>query len=160
VPDAAERIGADHVAVLEEAVRAAELRGGRPGSRLAQAALREVGPAAEPVRAALLLRLRGYLKYHLGRSDFAGDWKKRSAWCRGTAEPARGPGARSAGPITPMKVQRGWDSPEFLAAAEEAVTARGRPVTPPPKPRRLSPWPARAAGENLEADPAMLARPG
>ena len=56
VPDAAQRIGADHVAVLEEAVRAAELAGENDrGITLAQAALREIDAAAEPVRAALLL---------------------------------------------------------------------------------------------------------
>jgi predicted ATPase len=53
VPDAAERIGAGHVAVLEEAVRAAGLAGEDDrGITLAQAALREVDPAAEPARAA------------------------------------------------------------------------------------------------------------
>src|SRR5207248_2813720 len=74
VPDAAERIGAGHVAVLEEAVRAAELAGEDDrGIMLAQAALREIDAAAEPVRAALLLRTRGRLKYHIGRDDYAAD---------------------------------------------------------------------------------------
>ena len=74
VPDAAERIGADHVAVLEEAVRTAELSGEHDrGIMLAQAALREIDTAAEPVRAALMLRTLGYLKYHVGRTDYAGD---------------------------------------------------------------------------------------
>jgi predicted ATPase len=62
VPDAAERIGGDHPAVLEEAVRAAELTGEDDrGVVLAGAALREIDTAAEPVRAALLLRVRGRL---------------------------------------------------------------------------------------------------
>jgi hypothetical protein len=53
VPDAAARIGADHPAVLEEAVRAAELTGEDDrGVVLAGAALREIDTAAEPVRAA------------------------------------------------------------------------------------------------------------
>jgi hypothetical protein len=70
VPDAAERIGAGHVAVLEEAIRPAELAGEDDrGLSLTQAALREVDAATEPVRAALLLRNRGYLKHHLGRTE-------------------------------------------------------------------------------------------
>jgi hypothetical protein len=73
-PDAAERIGTDHGAVLEEAVRVAELAGENDrGLMLATAALREIDVAAEPVRAALLLQTRGHLKYHLGRADYAGD---------------------------------------------------------------------------------------
>jgi hypothetical protein len=60
VPDAADRIGADHVAVLESAVRTAELAGeDNRGIMLAQAALREIDRAAEPVRAALMLRTLG-----------------------------------------------------------------------------------------------------
>ena len=52
VPDAAQRIGADQVAVLEAAVRAATLAGELDrGITLAQAALRVID-AAEPVRAA------------------------------------------------------------------------------------------------------------
>ena len=67
VPDAAQRLGADHVAVLEAAARVAELAGEDDrGLMLATAALREIDAAAEPVRAALLLRMRGHLKYHLG----------------------------------------------------------------------------------------------
>ena len=74
VPDAAQRVGADHVAVLEAAVQTAELTGDDDrGVLFAQAALREIDIAAEPVRAALLLEIRGRLKYHLGRTDFAGD---------------------------------------------------------------------------------------
>jgi ATP/maltotriose-dependent transcriptional regulator MalT len=124
VPDAAERIGADHVAVLEEAVRAAELAGEDDrGITLAQAALREVDPAVEPVRAALLLRLRGYLKYHIGRPDFARDLEEAVRLV--PAEPPSPARARVLEALAhyTLKVQRGWDSPEFRDAAEEAVTA-------------------------------------
>ena len=43
---------------------------------LAGAALREIDTAAEPVRAALLLRVRGRLKYHLGRDNYAADLRE------------------------------------------------------------------------------------
>jgi ATP/maltotriose-dependent transcriptional regulator MalT len=124
VPDAAERIGVDHVAVLEDAIRAAELAGEDDrGIMLAQAALREVDAAAEPVRAALLLRLRGYLKYHLGRPDFAADLEEAVRLV--PAEPPSPARARVLEALAhyTLKVHSGWDSPEFRAAAEEAVTA-------------------------------------
>ena len=74
VPDAAQRIGADHIAVLEESVRAAQQAGENDrGIMLAQAGLREIDTAADPVRAALLLKARGQLKYHLGRADYLDD---------------------------------------------------------------------------------------
>ena len=77
VPDATQRIGSDHVAVLEESVRVAELAGENDrGVALAQAALREIDAATEPVRAALLLEARGQLKYHLGRADYADDLRE------------------------------------------------------------------------------------
>src|SRR5260370_12393521 len=77
VPDAAQRIGADHVAVLEESVRAAEAAGEDDRAvTLAQAALREIDAAAEPVRAALLLQTCGHLQYHLGRTDYAEDLRE------------------------------------------------------------------------------------
>jgi DNA-binding CsgD family transcriptional regulator len=127
VPDAAERIGTDHVAVLEEAVRAAELTGEDDrGITLAQAALREVDATTDPVRAALLLRTRGYLKYHLGRADFAGDLEEAVRLV-----PAEPPSSARAWVLEglahyTLKVHSGWDRPEFRAAAEEAVTAARR----------------------------------
>ena len=51
VPDAAERIGADHGRVLEEATAAAQDAGEfERGIALATSALKELDPAAEPVR--------------------------------------------------------------------------------------------------------------
>jgi DNA-binding CsgD family transcriptional regulator len=74
VPDAAERIEADHVRVLEDAVSAAQDAGEyERGIALATSGLREVAPAADPVRAANLLIRRSHFKMKLGRKDFAED---------------------------------------------------------------------------------------
>src|SRR5215469_13480887 len=62
VPDAGERIGADHVQVLEKAAAVAELAGeSERGLAFASAAVREVDAAAEPARAAVLLDRRARL---------------------------------------------------------------------------------------------------
>jgi ATP/maltotriose-dependent transcriptional regulator MalT len=62
VPDAAERIGADHATVLTTAAEVAELSGeSERGTAFASAALREVDAAIEPARAALLLDQRASL---------------------------------------------------------------------------------------------------
>jgi predicted ATPase/DNA-binding CsgD family transcriptional regulator len=62
VPDAAERIGADHVQVLEDAAAVAELSGeSERGLAFATAALQEVDAEATPARAALLLVRRAEL---------------------------------------------------------------------------------------------------
>jgi ATP/maltotriose-dependent transcriptional regulator MalT len=126
VPDAARRVGADHGAVLEEAVQAAELAGEDDrGVMLAQAALREIDAAAEPVRAALLLQTCGHLKYHLGRADYLEDL--RAAVALVPAEPPSPARARVLESLAhyTLHVAGGWDDPELRAAAEEAVaTAR------------------------------------
>ena len=124
VPDAAERIGADHVAVLEEAVRTAELAGEDDrGIMLAQAALREIDAAAEPVRAALMLRTRGHLKYYLGRKDYAGDLEEAVRLVPADPpSPARARVLEGLAHFT-LKLHGGWDNPALRAAAEEAVTA-------------------------------------
>jgi ATP/maltotriose-dependent transcriptional regulator MalT len=124
VPDAAERIGADHVAVLEETIRVAELAGEDDrGILLAKAALREVDAAAEPVRAALLLRTRGYMKYHVGRTDYIEDLEEAVRLVPADPpSPARARVLEALAHIT-LRVHHGWDNPEYRAAAEEAVTA-------------------------------------
>jgi DNA-binding CsgD family transcriptional regulator/tetratricopeptide (TPR) repeat protein len=67
VPDAAERIGADHVRVLEEAAAAAEDAGeGQRGLGFTEAALEEAGETADPVRVAMLLRQRHQFRKSLG----------------------------------------------------------------------------------------------
>ena len=72
VPDAAERIGADHARVLEEAVAAAYDAGeSERGTAFATAALKELDPAIEPVRVALLLHTRGDFSHQLGRDNSA-----------------------------------------------------------------------------------------
>jgi DNA-binding CsgD family transcriptional regulator/tetratricopeptide (TPR) repeat protein len=59
VPDAAERIGADHVRVLEEAATAASDAGeGQRGLAFVESALAQLDEATAPVRVALLLRQR------------------------------------------------------------------------------------------------------
>jgi DNA-binding CsgD family transcriptional regulator/tetratricopeptide (TPR) repeat protein len=74
VPDAAERIEADHVHVLEEAVAAAHDAGEfERGIALSTSALRQLDAAAEPVRVANLLIRRSEFKMKLGRKDYAAD---------------------------------------------------------------------------------------
>ena len=126
VPDAARRVGADHAAVLEEAVRVAELAGEDDrGITLAQAALREIDAAAEPVRAALLLQTCGHLKYHLGRADYLEDLQTAVSLVPAEPpSPARARVLESLAHYT-LHVHGSWDDPELRAAAEEAVaTAR------------------------------------
>src|SRR6185312_4974003 len=74
VPDAAERIDADHVHVLEEAVAAADDAGEfESGIALATSALRELDVLAEPVRTAKLLGSRSQFRLKLGRKDYVAD---------------------------------------------------------------------------------------
>jgi DNA-binding CsgD family transcriptional regulator len=70
VPDAADRIGAGHIAVLEAAVRVAHMAGAPDrGIALASSALAELDAAAEPDRAAWLLDYRANLAAETGRGD-------------------------------------------------------------------------------------------
>jgi DNA-binding NarL/FixJ family response regulator len=74
VPDAAERIGAGHLTVLEEAIAAAHDAGEYERAvALSTAALKELDVAAEPVRAALLLKDRGQFRMHLSRPEYTED---------------------------------------------------------------------------------------
>jgi ATP/maltotriose-dependent transcriptional regulator MalT len=74
VADAAERIGADHVQVLEQAVEAAhDAAEFERGIALATSALREIDSRSEPVRAAKLLGSRSQFRLKLGRQDYAKD---------------------------------------------------------------------------------------
>jgi ATP/maltotriose-dependent transcriptional regulator MalT len=127
VPDATQRIGADHVAVLEAAVRAAGLAGEDDrGITLATAALKEVDVAAEPVRAALLLVTRGHLKYRLGRADSPDDL--REAVRLVPAEPPSPARAQALEALAhnALHVYGGWDDPALRAAAEQAVVIARR----------------------------------
>jgi DNA-binding CsgD family transcriptional regulator/tetratricopeptide (TPR) repeat protein len=74
VPDAAQRIGASHLAVLEQAAEAAQTGAENElGISYATAALKEVDAQAEPLRAAVLLETRGHLRCHQGQDDGAAD---------------------------------------------------------------------------------------
>ena len=74
VPDAAGRIGASHLVALERAAAAADAADeNERGIAFASAALKEIDPAAEPARAALLLETRAMLGKHSGRLDPAPD---------------------------------------------------------------------------------------
>ncbi|HEV2374704.1 MAG TPA: AAA family ATPase, partial [Streptosporangiaceae bacterium] len=74
VPDAAERAGVSHSAVLEQAAAIAQAADEHErGIAFATAALKEIDPAAEPVRAALLLETRATLGKHVGHHDAAAD---------------------------------------------------------------------------------------
>jgi DNA-binding CsgD family transcriptional regulator len=72
VPDAATRIGADHARVLEETVEAAFDAGDASrGHAFATAGLKELDPAVEPVRVALLLNRRSHFSHQLGHDSAA-----------------------------------------------------------------------------------------
>ena len=126
VPEAAQRIGADHAAVLEAAARAAELAGEDDrGLMLATAALEEIDAAAEPVRAALMLLTRGHLKDRLGWVGYADDL--REAVRLVPAEPPTPARALALESLAHFTLHHGGDvdAPALRAIAEEAVeTAR------------------------------------
>jgi ATP/maltotriose-dependent transcriptional regulator MalT len=77
VPDAAERIGADHVDVLRRAARAAGACG-RPDRGLAfvRAALAEIDEVSDPERVALLLERRAALYFAQGRAGGLDDLER------------------------------------------------------------------------------------
>ncbi|MFI6789306.1 AAA family ATPase [Nonomuraea sp. NPDC050383] len=80
VPDAAERIGCDHVDVLYRTVTVAHVAGEyERGIALAGAAMKELDPDADPIRAARLLRKRGIIRYDLGRSGHIDDLRQAAA---------------------------------------------------------------------------------
>ncbi len=74
VPDAADRIGAAHLDVLERAATAAiDAKEDERGLAFASAALKEIDQSTEPVRAALLLEARATLSRHAGEGDSNAD---------------------------------------------------------------------------------------
>jgi tetratricopeptide (TPR) repeat protein len=77
VPDAEQQIGSDHLRVLEEASRVAQLIGDNDrGFAFASAALQEVDADAEPARAAALLEQRSDLKCPTRRADNVRDLRE------------------------------------------------------------------------------------
>jgi DNA-binding NarL/FixJ family response regulator len=74
VPDATERIGADHVRVLEEAATAAADAGeGQRGLAFVQSALSQLDESTAPVRVAMLLRQRHLFRRALAQSGDIAD---------------------------------------------------------------------------------------
>jgi DNA-binding CsgD family transcriptional regulator len=133
VPDAAQRIGTGHVAVLEAAVQAAELAGEFDrGVALATGALKEVDAGADPVRAALLHGARGRLKMLLGREDYRADLTEAASLV--PADPPTAARARvleAAAHDMHHRPEAG-DPAEFRARIEEAVAVArqaGDPAT-------------------------------
>jgi ATP/maltotriose-dependent transcriptional regulator MalT len=123
VPDAAGSIGADHVAVLEAAVRAAEMAGEFDrGVTLATAALGEVDAAAEPARAGLLLKARGMLGLQLRRPRYTDDLQEAVRLV-----PAVPPSPERAQVLEVWAHDShhhpGYDTAEFRARAQQAVAA-------------------------------------
>ncbi|MBV9380714.1 MAG: AAA family ATPase [Streptosporangiaceae bacterium] len=125
VPGAADLIGADHAAVLEAALRTAELAGEWDrGIAFADAALREVDAGAEPVRAGLLLAARGQLKHHGSRAGYAEDLRSAARLV-----PADPPSPARAHVLEALAhdhhhrpvSSRAAEYREYLALAEEAV---------------------------------------
>jgi ATP/maltotriose-dependent transcriptional regulator MalT len=121
VPDAAEGIGADHARVLEEAVCAACDAGEfERGIALASSALKELDPAAEPVRVAQLLENRGRFKKHLGRKEFLDDFAAALQIVPVDAPAARIPILLAAARCVPVVAMEYSYAEEALALAREA----------------------------------------
>jgi DNA-binding CsgD family transcriptional regulator len=123
VPDAAERIGASHLLVLERAAAAAQ-GADEPerGIAFASAALKEVDPAAEPVRAALLLETRAALCDQSGKADPATDLRAALE----LVPPGVGDAARARVLVSEAKQMGEPHGPEGRAAAEEALSLAQR----------------------------------
>ncbi|HXZ77824.1 MAG TPA: LuxR C-terminal-related transcriptional regulator, partial [Streptosporangiaceae bacterium] len=119
VPDAAQRIGASHLDVLEQA--AATAKGAdepERGIAFASAALKEIDPAAEPVRAALLLETRATLGDESGRTDPAADLRAALE----LVPAGLGDAARARVLVSESKYLAVPHGPEGRAAAEEALS--------------------------------------
>ena len=123
VPDAAERIGASHLLVLEKAAAAAQ-GADEPerGIAFASAALKEVDPAAEPVRAALLLETRATLGDQSGKADPAADLRAALE----LVPAGVGDAARARVLVSEAKYVGEPHGPEGRAAAEEALSLAQR----------------------------------
>jgi DNA-binding NarL/FixJ family response regulator len=122
VPDAADRIQADHLKVLETAVDAADKVGDWDrGLVFAEAALREAPASADPVRRALLLQARAHMRHYLGRSGYADDLSEAVALI-----PADPPTAARAKALVALAHEyhhrpRGQARAGFRQVAEEAL---------------------------------------
>ena len=123
VPDAEQRIGASQLAVLEDAARIARVAGEHErGAAFASAALDLVDPAAEPVRAALLLQTRALMRKHSDQDDVIADLRA----ALDLVPPGTADGARAQVLVTLAK--HGWQlhGPEASAAVDEALALARR----------------------------------
>jgi DNA-binding CsgD family transcriptional regulator/tetratricopeptide (TPR) repeat protein len=119
VPDASERTGASHLLVLEQAATAAQTaEEPERGIAFASAALKEVDPAAEPVRAALLLETRASLYRHSGKADPYVDLQAALE----LVPPGVGDAARARVLLSEAKHRPEPHGPQGRAAAEEALS--------------------------------------
>jgi DNA-binding CsgD family transcriptional regulator len=117
-PDAAEQIGVSHLDVLEAAADAAWSAGeDERGIGYASAALREIDPASEPARAAVMLERRGHMKWHLVRADGLDDLREALRLM-----PADPPSAARARMLAACARRMGMSNePGARATAEEAL---------------------------------------
>ncbi len=123
VPDAEQRIGASRLSVFEQVVSVARTAGeGERAATYAAAALKEVDPSAEPVRAALLLQARALLaKPRDQQAIRAGLQAALDLVPPGVAD---GPRAKILASMTVHACE--LYGPEALAAAEEALALAER----------------------------------
>jgi ATP/maltotriose-dependent transcriptional regulator MalT len=120
LPDATERIGTSHLTVLESAATTAIAAGeDERGIGFATAALKEIDAAAEPERAALMLRARAEMKWTLGRAQGAEDLREALRLVSAESPgPARG---RVLSWLATWLTTSG--EPDARAVAEEALQA-------------------------------------
>ncbi len=123
VPDAEQWIGASQLSVLEQAARVARTAGeNERGAKYASAALKEIDPAAEPVRAALLLETRALLRKHSDTDDVVADLRAALDLVPpGVADAARAQ-------VLVALAKHGWQlrGPEASAAVDEALALARR----------------------------------
>jgi predicted ATPase/DNA-binding CsgD family transcriptional regulator len=121
VPDAAERIGADHVRVLEEATCAAREAGEfERGIALASSALKSLDPSAAPVRVAQLLETRGHFRKDLGRKEFLDDFSAALAIAPADVPAVRIPILLAAAHCVPVAAMERSYAEEALALARQS----------------------------------------
>jgi DNA-binding CsgD family transcriptional regulator len=124
VPDAAERIDADHARVLEEATCAASDAGElERGVALVNSALKELDPATEPVRVAKLLEARGHFRKHLGRKEFIDDFSAALEIAPAGLPAVRIPILLAAARCVPMVAMERSYAEEALTLARETGDA-------------------------------------
>ena len=118
VRDAEQRIGASHLSVLEHAATVARAAGeDERGAAFASAALDEVDPAAEPVRAAMLLKTRAHLRKHTDKGAPRADLEAALDLVPpGVADSARAQ-------VLLIMVKHAWPprAPQASAAVDEAL---------------------------------------